>query len=118
MQADYFISSKAFHPMSFLANTLLKPAIAALLRQYNLDRIGSVTAVELDNGRGQLSVALQLDGENTPIEFEFRYAKVGEDQIEITEVKSSRAWIATLANEFVPPEKKRFPVPAVVFRLL
>ena len=60
--------------MSFLANTLLKPAIAALLRQYNLDRIGSVTAVELDNGRGQLSVALQLDGENTPIERK-RYAK-------------------------------------------
>ena len=104
--------------MSFLANTLLKPAIATLLRQYNLDRIGSVTAVELDNGRGKLSVALQLDGENTPIELEFQYAKVGADRIEITDVKSSRAWIATFANEFVPPEKKRFTVPAVVLRLL
>ena len=118
MQADYFISSKAFFPMSFLANTLLKPAIAALLRQYNLDKLGSVTSVDLDNSRGKLNVTLQLDGENTPIELEFQYAKVGVDQIEITDVKSSRAWIATLANEFVPPEKKRFTVPAVVLRLL
>ena len=104
--------------MSFLANTLLKPLVAAFLHQHNLDKLGSVTSLDLDNSRGKLNVTLQLDGENTPIELEFRYAKVGEDQIEITEMKSSRAWIATLANEFVPPEKKRFPVPAVVFRLL
>ncbi len=77
-----------------------------------------MTSVELDNSRGELNVTLQLDGENTPIELEFRYAKGWEEQIEITEVKSSRTWLATLVNDFVPPEKKRFSVPAVVLRLL
>jgi hypothetical protein len=104
--------------MSFLTNTLLKPVIAGLLSQYNLDKLGSVTAVDLDNSSRTLEVTLQLDGENTPIELEFRYAKAGQDQVEITEVKSSRAWIATLASEFVPSDKKRFKVPAVVGRLL
>ena len=104
--------------LSFLTNTLLKPLIAGLLRQYNLDRLGSVTSVDLDNTSRTLKVTLQLDGESTPIELEVLYSKEGEDQVEITKVKSSRAWIATLANEFVPPDKKRFTVPALVWRLL
>lgn len=104
--------------MSFLTNTLLKPVIAALLHQYNLDKLGSVTSVDLDNTHRTLKVTLQLDGESTPIDLEFRYATVGEDQIEVTGVKSSRAWIATLVNEFVPADKKRFTIPAVAARLL
>ena len=104
--------------MAFLTNTLLKPAVAALLHQYNLDRLGSVTSVDLDSSRRTLKVTLQLDGESSPIQLEFRYAMAGEDQMEITEVRSSRAWIATLVNEFVPAEKKRFAVPAVAARFL
>ena len=108
--------------MSFLNNilnkTLLTPIVSTLMRQYNLDRLGSVTSTDLDQSRQTLKVTLQLDGERAPIDLEFRYEKMGEDRIEITEVKSSRAWLATLANDFVPADKKHFTVPAAAARLL
>jgi hypothetical protein len=73
------------------------------LRQYNLDKLGSPRVAYLDKSARKLAITLLLDGESTPIELEFFYATAEEGQIEITEVKSSRVWIATLANELVPP---------------
>ena len=103
---------------TIINNTVLPPIISTLMRQYNLDRLGSVTSPDLDQIRQTLKVTLQLDGERTPIDLEFRYEKMGEDRIKITEVKSSRAWLATLANDFIPADKKRFTVPAAAARLL
>jgi hypothetical protein len=104
--------------MSFLVNTLLRPVVVALWNQYQLDRLGHVASVDLDKSRRTVKISLELDGESSPIDLEFLYAVAGEDRIEVTEVKCSRPWMATLVNEFVPAEKKRFTVPAVAARLL
>jgi hypothetical protein len=101
-----------------LNKPILTTIVSTLMRQYNLDRLGSVTSADLDKSRQTVKVTLQLDGERSPIDLEFRYEKTGEHRIEITEVKSSRAWLATLANDFVPADKKRFTVPALAARLL
>jgi hypothetical protein len=94
------------------SQTLLPHIVSTLMRQYTLDRLDSVTSMDRDQSRQTFKVTLQLDGERAPIDPEFRCEKMGEDRIEITGVKSPRAWLTTLANNFVPADKKRFTVPA------
>jgi hypothetical protein len=40
------------------------------------------------------------------------------NRVEISKVTASREWIAILANEILPAEKKRFEVPETVITLL
>jgi hypothetical protein len=53
--------------------TLLTTIVSTRMRQYNLDRLGSVTSTDLDESHQTLKVTLQLDGERATIDLEFRY---------------------------------------------
>lgn len=103
---------------AFLTPSILTPLVSAFLKQYKLDKLGSVTSVDLNTSCRTLKVTLQLEGETSPIELECHYAMAGEDRIEILEVNSSRAWIATLVNDLIPADKKRFTVPSAAQKFL
>lgn len=65
-----------------VSETLLTTIVSTLMRQYNLDRLGSVTSTDLDESHQTLKVTLQLDGERATIDLEFRYEKMREDRID------------------------------------
>lgn len=85
-----------------------------LVNKYHLTKIGHMTALRIDSEKQELFMALHLHGEQTPIELTIQYRVLSATQIEIGEVQSSRAWIATYANEMMPAAQKRITVPAAV----
>lgn len=102
----------------FIANkgkdVALQLVAAWIVNKYHLNKLGQMTALRLDSDKQEIFIALDLHGEQTPIELTIQYRVLSPTQIEIADVQSSRAWIATLANEMVPAEKKRITVPEAV----
>ena len=64
------------------SETLLITIVSTLMRQYNLDRLGSVTSTDLNESHQTLKVTMLLDGERAPIDLEFRHEKMREDRID------------------------------------
>ncbi len=64
------------------SETLLTTIVSTLMRQYNLDRLGSVTSTVLNESHQTLKVTMLLDGERAPIDLEFRHEKMREDRID------------------------------------
>ncbi len=88
------------------------------LNEYHLDRLGEITSLTLDSGAKTISLELNLHGEPGPIRAILHYALTRPRTIEIKYVDCSRAWIATLFNEFVPQDQKRREVPRAVVAAL
>jgi hypothetical protein len=87
---------------------------AWIVNKYHLNKLGQMTSLQLDSEKQEIFIALELHGEQTPIELTIQYRVLSPTQIEIANVCSSRAWVAALANEMVPAEKKRIAVPEAV----
>jgi hypothetical protein len=81
-------------------------------------KVGKPVKMEVDFKSNELSVDFQLEGESSPIRVTAQFRSVEPDWVEITQVQSSRAWIAALANEFIPASQKRFRVPNGTLALL
>lgn len=91
---------------------------AWIVNKYHLKKLGKMTKLQLDSEKSEIFIALDLQGEQTPIELKIHYRLLSATEIEIANVSSSREWIATLANDMVPPEKKRITVPETVTKAL
>lgn len=87
---------------------------AWIVNKYHLNKLGQMTALRLDSEKQEIFITLDLHGEQTPIELTIQYRVLSSTEIEIADVHSSRAWIATLANEMVPAHQKRITVPEAV----
>ena len=73
-----------------------------------------MTKLQLDSEKQEIYLALDLHGEQSPIELTIQYRLLSSTQVEIGDVWSSREWIATLVNEMVPAKDRQIPVPAWV----
>lgn len=89
-----------------------------IINKYKLDKLGTMTSLNIDSDKRQIFIALDLHGEQTPIELTIHYQVVSPTCLEIREVQSSRTWIATLVNEMIPSEKKRVEVPTALITAL
>jgi len=110
--------------MKSIINALKDAALAPVARwiinkyNHNLRKLGEMTKLSLDCQKQQISMALDLRGEQTPIELTLHYRVESPSVIEITEVHSSREWITTLANEMISAKSKQIEVPAFVTAVL
>jgi hypothetical protein len=107
--------------MSFLGDIATKTKEKALeviaIQLFNnsrINKLGTMTSINLDSKKQELSIVLDLHGEQSPIEVTAKYRVLTPTQIEITEFQSSRAWITTLVNEIVPQSNKQITVPETV----
>ena len=82
-----------------------------LIERYHLDKIGKLSAIEINRRQLQVKFSLELRGEQSPIDVEVQFRTLPTNELEITSVTASREWIAILINELVPAVKKRFDVP-------
>jgi hypothetical protein len=85
-----------------------------IVNKFYLKKLGQMTKLQLDSEKEEIYLALDLHGEQSPIELTIHYRLLSSNQIEIVNVWSSRDWIATLINEIIPAKNKQIPVPAVV----
>ena len=73
-----------------------------------------MTKLQLDSEKQEIYLALDLHGEQSPIELTIHYRLLSSTQIEIANVWSSRDWMATFVNEMVPAKNKQITVPTAV----
>ena len=73
-----------------------------------------MTTLNIDSEKNEVSMTLQLHGEQTPIEMTIRYKVRSATSLEVIGIHSSRAWIATLVNDLIPAPQKTFEVPPYV----
>src|SRR5215210_6810184 len=88
-----------------------------LFNHFQINRLGHMTSFQIDSERQLINMSLDLHGEERPIDLTIAYQLVeesGDSLIEITRVDSTRQWIATLANEIIPAEKRRHVIPPLV----
>jgi hypothetical protein len=85
-----------------------------IVNKFYLKKLGQMTKLQLDSEKQEIYLALDLHGEQSPIELRIHYRLLSSNQIEIANVWSSREWIATLVNEMVPAKDKQITVPAGV----
>ena len=96
----------------------LQLVAAWIVNRYHLKKLGQMTKLQLDSDKGEIFIALDLHGEQTPIELTIHYRVLSPTEIEIANVHSSREWIATLANDMIPANQKRITVPETVTKAL
>lgn len=87
---------------------------AWIVNKYHLKKLGQMTKLQLDSDKQEIFITLDLHGEQSPVELTIHYRLLSSTMIEITDVRSSREWIATLVNEMVPAEQKKITVPSAV----
>jgi hypothetical protein len=104
---------------AILQVTARKFILPWIINKYHLKQLGNMTTLRLDCEKQEILIALDLHGEQDPIELTIRYQVLSPTCIEIKDVRSSRNWIATLVNEVLPAEQKRIEqVPTAVTTLL
>jgi hypothetical protein len=86
--------------------------------RYHLKKLGHITDLRVNSMAGELFVAVDLLGEQAPVELTVRYRVISPTLLEIEDVQASRPWITELINHVVPAEQKRLEVPPVVTRAL
>ncbi|MDI1312852.1 hypothetical protein [Prosthecobacter sp.] len=86
--------------------------------RYHLKPLGRITNLRLDSMAQEISVSLDLHGEEASVELTMRYRVISSTMLEISEVKSSRQWIAELINHVIPAEQKCLEVPHAVTQAL
>ena len=77
-----------------------------------------MTILRLDTEKQEISLELALHGEQRPIQVTIHYKVRSPNHIEITSVRSSRDWIATLVNEVLSVEQRQLEVPPAVITAL
>jgi hypothetical protein len=85
-----------------------------IVNKFYLKKLGQMTKLQLDSEKQEIYLALDLHGEQSPIELAIHYRLLSSNHIEIANVWSSREWIAALVNEMVPAKDKQITVPAGV----
>ena len=96
----------------------LQHAATWVANRFHLNKIGKVTALQINSTTEEIAVTLELEGETTPVDLKVNYRIVNPTLIEITHVEASRPWMTKLVNDVVPPEDKQFTVPAIVTKAL
>lgn len=86
--------------------------------RYHLKPLGRITDLKLDSVAQEISVSLDLHGEQSPVDLTMRYRVASPTTLEISDVKSSRQWIAELINNVIPAEQKCLEVPHAVTQAL
>ena len=81
-------------------------------------QLGKMTTLQLDTEKRQIRAILDLHGEQTPIDLTIHYILLGSNKIELTDVQSSREWVATLVNQILTPEQRCIPVSTIVYTAL
>ena len=99
-------------------NAALKLMADTAFTTYGLDKLGKLDTVELDSVKKEILIVLSLHGEPAPVELTVLYRIETSSQVEIVEVRSPKTWVAILANEMVPADKKRIPVPPLATSFL
>ncbi len=103
--------------LSVAKDAALSGAGPWLFNHFQIGRLGHMTSFQIDSERQLINLSLDLHGEERPIDLTLAYQLIeegGEWLIEITRVDATRQWIATLANEIIPPEKRRHVIPPLV----
>lgn len=104
------------------AKDYLLAAAAKLWFNQTLKRYGQMTHIRIDSQNHRIDVELELRGESSPIQLALKSyelsSEAGETFIAIGEIETSREWITQLISDYLPPEQKRFKVPAAVKVLL
>ena len=109
---------------SFLnpAKDFLREGAAKLYFNYEYQRYGQMTNIQIDSTAKTLHVELELKGEPAPLKIDVASYQLttedGETFIELGEIKTSREWINHLISDFLPHGKKRFKVPGAVKAVL
>jgi hypothetical protein len=80
----------------------------------DLKKLGRMTKIKLNSDKQEIYLAVDLHGEQSPIELTIQYRVLTPTQIEIVSLSSSREWIATFVNEVLPAKRKQITVPAAV----
>ncbi len=96
----------------------LQGVAAWFANKYHLKKLGQMTKLQIDSEKNEVSLTLDLHGEQSPIDLTIRYRVIGATEIEIVDVRSSREWIATLVNEVIPATQKQITVPVNVTKAL
>ena len=85
-----------------------------IANKYYFEKLGKIKTLKIDSENEQVFLELDLKGESTTVEMMVHYRIVNPTLIEIVDVRSSREWMATLANEILPVEQKQITVPKTV----
>jgi len=104
--------------LSNVKDRLLERAAVAYLNRTILAPYGRARTLEIDSTAKTIRIVADLHGETTPLEIEIaRYKIVKEGNryfAEVNEVRTSRAWLTTLAANQL--RDRRFRLPAEVGR--
>lgn len=68
----------------------LQSVASWIANKYHLNQLGRMTALRLDSEKQEIYIALDLHGEQTPIELTIHYRILDSTLIEIIDVGSSR----------------------------
>jgi hypothetical protein len=106
------LAEKAADAAKDIAVQAFAPTLAQkLIDRYQLNKIGSLSDLQIHRKKLEIQFSLNLRGEQNPIDVTVHFRALPSSEIEITKVTASREWITILINEFLPAEKKRFEVP-------
>lgn len=111
--------------MKKLLDTFIKPTRDAayaklaevLAQQLGFDRYGTVQVRALDTNAKEISIALILKGEDTPITSLIRYRldhADGKSILFLEGITASREWMNLLIEDFIAKEKRSVVLPSGV----
>jgi len=82
-----------------------------------LSEYGQITTLQLNSKLKSMNIKFLLDGETEPISVEVEHYEITEDnELKISGITTSRAWINTLAHNYL--EGKGFQVPSEYAQML
>jgi hypothetical protein len=99
-------------------NLLISTISKKLIEMCHLDKLGELSHIKIQMNPLAIHCSLNLRGEEKPVDVGVEFRLLPPNRVEISKVTASREWIAILANEILPAEKKRFEVPETVITLL
>ncbi len=99
-------------------NAALKMMAPKFFADYGLAKLGTLEKVEITTEKKEILVVLNLHGEAAPVEVTVHYRVLKPGEVEIVNVRSSKAWVAILVNEVVSPALNKIEVPTEATKFL
>ena len=106
------------HLLNRAKDALSQRIAACFINSHRMKGLGKVTTLNIDSEKNEVSMVLELHGEQAPIAMTIRYKVRSATSIEVVGVDSSRSWIASLVNDLIPAPQKTIEVPAYVTKAL